>query len=422
MNSKKLSTGFPYLDTLTGGINLGDNVVWQLDGSIPIHPFVREYFNNSHDKGKGVIFISFNYSPQTIKKQYDFLFKNFNCILIDAFTHGKGKGDEVFKKYYDTDRPGTILIKNPKDIQQCINTLNEIETTHQDGSFYIFDSLTGMNELWKNETTVLDFFAFTCPKLYDLNTIAFWVLEKEAHTREFMAGLAHITQNVFTLQKSSNNFFKLYINKMDSMPSLNETECLSFDIHDGEVQFKELKQEKLFNIGKKVKEQRKVVQMTQADLASRLGITAGAVSQIENDITSPSLQTLSDISKVFSKPVQYFLGNSDHTEDNKNFTILRYKDRFIDQRNMKINELADNHDIDIKPALITIESGSTVYGPPRFHKGEEYIYVISGSLSVTIDSSDQQLMPGDSIYISQSVIESLANEGPNNCSFIHLLI
>jgi Nif-specific regulatory protein len=60
-----------------------------------------------------------------------------------------------------------------------------------------------MLELWDAEKEALDFFAYMCPRLYDLNTIAYWILERGAHNEQFLANLRHITQVV--LEVSVNN-------------------------------------------------------------------------------------------------------------------------------------------------------------------------------------------------------------------------
>jgi len=87
--------------------------------------------------------------------------------------------------YYDDtgiDPSSLYCVGDPRDIAGFMKLMNTIEEKNRDGSFYIFTSLTGMSELWKDERAVLDFFTFTCPKLYDLNTLAFWVYERDAHS------------------------------------------------------------------------------------------------------------------------------------------------------------------------------------------------------------------------------------------------
>ena len=190
-----ISTGINYLDKITGGFKLGDNIVWQVSDGVPVEIFTHSFFSNTDNFNNSIIYVNFNYSPQTIYNKYDHLFKNFNTILVDAFTHGKGKSDQVFLNFYkkNNKKNKMICVDEPGNIKSFTSILNEIENENQNGAFYIFDSLTGMNELWKDETAVLDFFSFTCPKLYDLNTLAYWVYEKNAHSKEFIASLTHIT-------------------------------------------------------------------------------------------------------------------------------------------------------------------------------------------------------------------------------------
>ena len=48
-------------------------------------------------------------------------------------------------------------------------------------------------------------------------------------------------------------------------------------------------------IGLKIKELRLKKQLTQEELADRCELTKGYISQLENDLTSPSIATLKDI-------------------------------------------------------------------------------------------------------------------------------
>lgn len=48
-------------------------------------------------------------------------------------------------------------------------------------------------------------------------------------------------------------------------------------------------------IGSKIKQLRQQLNLSQAELADRCELTKGYISQLENDITSPSIATLCDI-------------------------------------------------------------------------------------------------------------------------------
>ena len=85
--------------------------------------------------------------------------------------------------------------------------MDRIEIEKGAGILYIFDSLTGMQDIWGDENVTYKFFTYSCPRLYDLQTVDYWVLEKEAHTPSFKANLRHITQVAIELEKQNGELF-----------------------------------------------------------------------------------------------------------------------------------------------------------------------------------------------------------------------
>jgi len=51
-----------------------------------------------------------------------------------------------------------------------------------------------MQDLWGDEVKTYKFFTYACPRLYDLNTVAYWILQNGAHSFNFKANLEHVTQ------------------------------------------------------------------------------------------------------------------------------------------------------------------------------------------------------------------------------------
>ncbi len=43
-----ISTGITYLDKITGGLKLGDNVVWQISDGIPVDNFIKSFFKRKN--------------------------------------------------------------------------------------------------------------------------------------------------------------------------------------------------------------------------------------------------------------------------------------------------------------------------------------------------------------------------------------
>ena len=206
MVGKILTTGMEEIDRLIGGVLAGDNLVWEVDSGAPIDKFMSSFVSACEAEGTPVVYVSFNRSPQTIFNTYGNLMSAGKFKLVDCFSSGKGNNDEVFLDFFKSDefeefcRP--VHVQNPQDhvaLQEALRTVGlEMSTNAR----YIFDSLTGMFDLWGDEETVLRFFGHFCPRLFDINTVAYWLLEKEAHSERFLAKLRHITQVVVEIAVS----------------------------------------------------------------------------------------------------------------------------------------------------------------------------------------------------------------------------
>jgi transcriptional regulator with XRE-family HTH domain len=421
-----VSTGLAYLDRLTGGLNLGDNVVWESADGVPVEYFIRSFFDYAKDFNGTIIYINFNFSPHTILKRYDYLFKKKNSILIDAFTHGKGNSDSVFLDFYKNDnhdKERFICIENPKNITSFVSILNEIEMKHKEGSFYIFDGVTGMNELWKDETAVLDFFTFTCPKLYDLNALAYWVLSREAHSREFIAGIMHITQIVFSINTTDSEYYELKVHKLQDRTPLYGSQPSYFKIIDQNILFEEKKISDQIRLGDKVKNLRKDARITQAELATSLNMTPGAVSQIENDIITPSLQTLLQLASVFGKPIDYFIGISDINRSNRGVFISKKSGYLsVPYRNAEMFRMLETEHYGLKPYMVSLVGKKPIEGPIMLHKGKEYIVVIKGSLKLIVDGETIVLEEEDSLLITESFVSHWQGADDSECKFLYILL
>ena len=62
-------------------------------------------------------------------------------------------------------------------------------------------------------------------------------------------------------------------------------------------------------LGQKVKEARILNKLTQKELAGDF-ITRNMLSQIENDIATPSIKTIEHIAAILEKPVSYFIDHN----------------------------------------------------------------------------------------------------------------
>ena len=194
------------VDRLIGGIMAGDNLVWEVDSGAPVDKFISSFVSACETESTPVVYVSFNRSPQTISNTYGSLMSAGLFKLVDCFSSGKGNNDDVFLSFFKSGESerlsGPIHVENPADYDGLLEALRAVGTEVSTNARYVFDSLTGMFDLWGNEDTVLLFFGHFCPRLFDINTIAYWLLEKEAHSERFLAKLRHITQVVVEIAVS----------------------------------------------------------------------------------------------------------------------------------------------------------------------------------------------------------------------------
>jgi len=202
MTLTRYSTGVEYLDVILGGLLRGDSVVWQVDSGAPVEFFIKSFLRRSAQTDSSIVFVSFSHSPQTILNRYveEDLLPRFH--LVDAFTCGFGRSDEVFARFYresEAARFSITRVDEPSDAEHLSRIMDRLAEGAGEKGRFVFDSPTAMLELWGGEERVLKFFSYLCPKLYDLGTLAYWITEKRAHSSSFLAKLLHGTQVVLDL-------------------------------------------------------------------------------------------------------------------------------------------------------------------------------------------------------------------------------
>ena len=237
MSNATCTTGIAEVDRLIGGVRAGDNLVWEVDSGAPVGRFVSSFLSACRQEGSHVVYVSFNRSPQTVVGEYDEFMSRERFTLVDCFSSGKGNNDEMFLEFFKTesDAPCRVIhIENPADVGGLQEELSRLAPAGASNPRYAFDSLTGMLDLWGDEDAVLRFFGHICPRLYDLSTIACWLLEKGAHSEPFLAKVRHITQVVIEVALS-RGVRTLTVRKAANRPSPDMGMPQRFEVADGRV-------------------------------------------------------------------------------------------------------------------------------------------------------------------------------------------
>lgn len=169
-------------------------------------------------------------------------------------------------------------------------------------------------------------------------------------------------------------------------------------------------------IGKKIKELRITKNLTQEELADRSELSKGFISQLERDLTSPSIATLVDILQVLGTDLKEFF--QDTTDDQVVFKYSDYFEKTDSHLKNKIEWIIPNAQKNImEPIRLTLEPGGSTY-PDNPHEGEEFGYILSGSVTIHIGNKKYKAKKGESFYITPNSTHYLEANSKSGASLI----
>lgn len=159
-------------------------------------------------------------------------------------------------------------------------------------------------------------------------------------------------------------------------------------------------------IGSKLKRMRIQNGLTLEELASRCELTKGFLSQLERDLTSPSIATLADILEALGSSLSEFFSDSPQEQ-----IVFHQSDFFEDEREgCTIRWIVPNTQKNaMEPVLVEIPEGGRSFssGP---HKGEEFGYVLAGSVTLVTDSAAYSVRQGETFYLDGKTSHYIRND------------
>lgn len=161
----------------------------------------------------------------------------------------------------------------------------------------------------------------------------------------------------------------------------------------------------MITIGTKIKDLRNLCGLTQEELANRCDLTKGYISQLENDLTSPSISTLTDILSALGTNLKSFF--NDEAEEEIVFTE---EDYFVkEEDNYKMTWLVPNSQKnEMEPILFELAPNS-VSDKDMPHEGEEFGYVLEGKVTVVYGNKSVVCKKGEAFYFITSKDHYLKN-------------
>jgi len=149
----RLSTGFPGLDQLLEGVHAGDNVVFHARSEKLYRPFVQALITHCRQTNQHLAYIRQDTNLDDLFGDFPGTHR-FDCTTL---IHGEGKED------------------NPHTL---IDSLKTFLLTQGKGAHFIALNLTGLSPFWDRSTAIQHFYQEVCPLLFELHTLAYWLVVK----------------------------------------------------------------------------------------------------------------------------------------------------------------------------------------------------------------------------------------------------
>ncbi len=163
------------------------------------------------------------------------------------------------------------------------------------------------------------------------------------------------------------------------------------------------------DLGAKIRRLRKKYGLTLEELAARTDLSKGFISQLERNLTSPSIATLTDILECLGTDLRHFFNETAIEK-----VVFTPKDIFTKEDAIlknKIHWLIPNAQKNaLEPILIILEpDGESMKDDP--HEGEEFGYALSGSISLFLDGKEHKVRKNDSFNFKPTVTHYIKNTG-----------
>lgn len=167
----------------------------------------------------------------------------------------------------------------------------------------------------------------------------------------------------------------------------------------------------MIDIGNRIRQLRIKNELTLQELASRTELTKGFLSQLERNLTAPSLATLDDICEALGTDLSHFF-----KEEGEEKIVFTPQDAFVDEQEGRVLHwiVPNAQKNDMEPLLMELlpHGRSQVIEP---HEGEEFGYVLQGRIIIMRDTDRKGIAArrGDTFYLKGDTAHYLENRMEN---------
>lgn len=171
------------------------------------------------------------------------------------------------------------------------------------------------------------------------------------------------------------------------------------------------------NIGEKLRRLRIQKNLTQEEMADRCELSKGFISQVERDLASPSIATLTDMLECLGSNLQEFF-----SEKVAEKTVYAQGDMFVKEDEELLRGsitwlVPSAQKNEMEPILVELgEGGQTQEMPP--HEGEEFGYVLAGTVVLKVGGKSHKVRTGESFCLHPNAPHTIYNGGKRPAKFL----
>ncbi len=182
-----VSTGIKGLDKTLNYLQMGDNVVFQVENIEDYKIFVNPYVKTALKRGQRIVYMRFAQHPPLLESDDGVVLYELNA----------NSGFESFSREVHN-----IIRQEGRDV------------------FYVFDCLSDLLLAWATDLMIGNFFVITCPYLFELNTVAYFSITHNRHSFKTIARIRETTQVLLDVYRFQD---KLYVHPLKAWQRYSPT-------------------------------------------------------------------------------------------------------------------------------------------------------------------------------------------------------
>jgi hypothetical protein len=192
----RVSTGINGLNEILSYLQMGDNVVLQVDSIEDYKKFVDPFVETALARNQRLVYMRFANHP----------------ALLQA-----GKQIKVYK------------LNANKGFESFSTQVHNIVRDEGRDVFYVFDCLSDLLLAWATDLMIGNFFVITCPYLFELNTVAYFAILRSRHSFKTVARIRETTQVLLDIY---NNNGKICVHPLKAWKRYTPTMFLPHIMED----------------------------------------------------------------------------------------------------------------------------------------------------------------------------------------------